>query len=225
MGLIVVLGVALVGISRQERLHPAAATKSTVHPTLFDHWHEAYGFDICGTFAPNLPKNPNASNAGINTQGDGLINVEPLSSADTGNNATLGRFVKLYPGMALSSTEVQYPGKPAKHDGEACGTKPATVQVKVWNSPTDNTGHLVSGDPTKLKLANGQLITIAFLPAGSSIPKPTKNITTLLEAMSSTGGATTATTSAGSTSSSSLGSTTTTAAPTTTTSASTTTKP
>lgn len=47
----------------------------------------------------------------------------------------------------------------------------AVLQVKVWSSPTAK-GALLKGDPTALELANGQMITVAFVPPGSSIPEP-----------------------------------------------------
>lgn len=172
MALIVVIGVVLVAWSRHERVGVLSAAEHGTPPTLGDHWHEAFVFDICGTLEPNPPQNPNVSSAGEHTHGDGNIHIEPLSSADTGHNATLGHFVQLYPGMGLSSTMVQYPGLKAYHNGDKCGTKPGEVQVKVWNSTSDKTGHLVTGNPADLLLKNGQLITIAFVPKGADIPQP-----------------------------------------------------
>lgn len=174
MGVIIVLGVALVTWSRHQRVATLNAAAHGTPPTLGDHWHEAFAVDLCGTIEPDLPENPNVASAGLHTHGDGNIHIEPISSADTGHNATLGRFVSLYPGMALSATSVQYPGKPAYHDGQKCGSKPGYVQVKVWDTPTAKTGHIVKGNPGSLLLKNGQLITIAFLPKGANIPKPSQ---------------------------------------------------
>lgn len=185
MGVIIVLGVALVGWSRHERTAVLNAAAHGTAPTLGDHWHEAFLFDICGTLEPDPPANPDISTAGLHTHGDGNIHIEPISPSDTGHNATLGRFVQLYPGMALSSTTVQYPGLTAYHNGQKCQNKPGYVQVKVWDSPTAKTGHVLKGNPGSLLLKNGQLITIAFLPKGSSIPKPSgQSISNLLQNMS-----------------------------------------
>jgi hypothetical protein len=185
MGVIIVLGVVLVGWSRHERTAVLNAAAHGTPPTLGDHWHEAFAFDICGTVEPNPPANPDLSTAGLHTHGDGNIHIEPISASDTGHNATLGRFVQLYPGMALSSTTVQYPGLAAYHNGQKCGSKPGYVQVKVWDSPTAKTGHVLKGNPGSLLLKNGQLITIAFLPKGANIPKPPgQNISNLLQNMS-----------------------------------------
>ena len=185
MGLIVVLGVVLVGWSRHQREAVLNAAAHGTPPTLGDHWHEAFVFDICGTLEPNPPQNPNYATAGEHTHGDGNIHIEPISATDTGHNATLGHFVQLYVGMGLSSTSVQYPGLAAYQNGQKCGGKPSYVQVKVWDTPTAKTGHLVKGNPANLLLKNGQMVTIAFLPRGADIPKPPAlNISNLLQNMS-----------------------------------------
>ncbi|MGH9068409.1 MAG: hypothetical protein ACRD0J_13120 [Acidimicrobiales bacterium] len=165
---IVVLGLVTVSWSRYQVHHKPAP----VPPTLSDHWYAAFAFDICGSIKPNPPQNPNLKTAGLRTYGGGLIHVAPLTKADTGHNATLGRFVSLYPGMQLTSTSVQYPGKKLWHNGDKCGTKAGKVQVKVWSSLADQHGHILKGNPDKLLIENGQLITVAFVPPGTFIPKP-----------------------------------------------------
>jgi len=199
--LLVLVGVFLVWYSRYERQNPPSAG----HPTLSDHWHEAYAFDICGVIEPNLPQNPNlnASPApGIHTHGDGLIHVEPNGNKDTGANATLGRFIQLYPGAKLTSTSVRVPGARSttvgrlftNNDKCPAGTpdagKRGIVQVKVWPDQAGTTAQVgkakpyIAGDPDGVRLQNGQLITIAFVPKGAKIPEPVDNIATLLQTMS-----------------------------------------
>ena len=171
MAVIVVLGVTLVGFSRHERISATNAAAHGTPPTTQDHWHEGYAFYVCGSFKPMLPEDARAG-AGLHTHGDGNIHVEPEGPQDTGKNATLGRFVQLYPGMVLNASTVQYPGDKALHNGDKCGSKPGYVQVKVWDSPTAKTGHLLPGNPADLRLKNGQLITVAFVPKGTDVPKP-----------------------------------------------------
>src|ERR1700681_501918 len=139
--LICLLGVALVVYSRYENQHPAPATQ----PAVGTHWFEALGFDVCGTIQPNLAANPNASQApipGIRTNGDGVIQTAPLTAKDTGNNATLARFVALYPRLTLTTTRLQLPGSATYTTGQRCpaGTpdagKPGVVQIRMWPSFT-----------------------------------------------------------------------------------------
>jgi len=184
--LICLLGVALIVYSRYERQHPAPSTQ----PAIGAHWFQALGFDICGTVEPNLPVNPNASTPpvpGIRTEGDGVIQVAPTTNADAGDNATLARFVATYPKLKLASGVVQLPGKPKYTNGEKCPAgshdagKPGQVVIKMWPSftPPGSNNPAVFHDPAAIKLADGQLITVAFVPTGASIPKPS-SITAML---------------------------------------------
>ncbi len=198
--LIVLVGVVSIVYSRYERENPAAGTPPTVNNT---HWYAAFALDVCGTVQPDLPTNPNAaSNPGIHTDGDGVIRIEPTKAADAGNNATLSRFVTDYPKFALTPTSLTIPGEKARTNGETCpkltpdaGQK-GEVQIKVWpsaqapgvNNPT------TTSDPSSVKLADGQLITVGFVPAGSKLPKPSAaTITSMLQAISQAGSPTTTT--------------------------------
>ena len=192
--LIALLGVTLVIYSRYERQHPPAA----VQPAVGTHWFAALAVDICGKTEANLPANPNEATAapGIHTAGDGVIEISPSKAADAGDHATLGRFVQLYPHLVLTGTSVGLPGKPTYVNGQKCpaGTpdagRRANVHVKVWPSftPPGSDHPFQPSDPSSLKLADGQLITISFVPDGASIPKPPPSvITTLLQDRSSQG--------------------------------------
>jgi hypothetical protein len=218
LAMICLLGVALIVYSRYERQHPAAAPP----PAVGTHWYQALGFDVCGTVQPNLPANPNASTSpvpGIRTDGDG----------------------------ALTSDTLQLPGKARYVNGKKCATgtpdagKVGELQIKVWPSftPPGSNDPQVFHDPTAIKLADGQLITVAFVPSGASVPKPS-SITAMLTdragsatSSTSTPGPTapTATTAPSSSTTAASSSTTATTAaskgttPTTTASGSTTTKP
>lgn len=59
------------------------------------------------------------------------------------------------------------------HNGDLCHGKVGYVQVEVWKSPSAKTGTVLTKDPGALRFRNGQLITIAFVPKHTSIPKPT----------------------------------------------------
>jgi hypothetical protein len=198
LAMICLLGVALIVYSRYERQHPAAATP----PAIGTHWYQALGFDVCGTVQANLAANPNASTSpvpGIRTDGDGVIQVSPTSAKDAGNNATLARFVTLYPKLTLTSDTLHIPGKAKFSNGQKCpaGSKDAgkvgEVQIKVWPSftPPGSNDPQVSYDPSAIKLADGQLITVAFVPSGASVPKPSSITAMLTDRAGSAAGSTT----------------------------------
>lgn len=176
MIVIVVGGVGLVAYSRYEVEHPSA---SSVGPTLTDNWQAALGIDICGKIEPNLPVSPTLS-VGLRTFGNGLIDAAPdVSSTPTkfeGTKANLGLFAKNYKGFTLTSTEIGYPGKHEKiyRTGDACSGKltgKATLVARVWHSPTATTSTLVR-NPTTIHITNGEMITVAFVPSGATIPQP-----------------------------------------------------
>ena len=186
LAMICLLGVALIVYSRYERQHPAPAAA----PAIGAHWYQAVGFYVCGKFQPNLPSNPNASTSpipGIRTDGDGVIQVAPTTKKDAGNNATLARFVALYPKLTLTSSTLQIPGGAKYTDGKKCPAgstdagKTGQLQIKVWPSftPPGSNNPKVFHDPATIKLADGQLITVAFVPSGASVPKPS-SITAML---------------------------------------------
>ena len=75
-------------------------------------------------------------------------------------------------------------------DGEHCPAETPDagdvgfVQVMVWPSfqPPGVNDPFVSKDPSHLALAGGQLITVAFVPKGATIPKPfASTVTTLIQ--------------------------------------------
>jgi hypothetical protein len=176
MTVIVVGGVGLIAYSRYQVQHAASA----IGPSLDDNWQAALGIDICGTIKPDLPESTNVSTVGLRTFGSGLIDAAPDVSSSPqdfeGAKATLGLFAKDYKGFTLTSTEIGYPGKHEKiyKNGDTCTGKlkgKSTLVARVWSSPTSRTSSLVS-DPTKIHIANGEMITVAFVPSGSTIPAP-----------------------------------------------------
>jgi hypothetical protein len=186
LALICIVGLLLVGFSRYQRTHQTASSAGP--PTTQQVWHAALGIDICGTMEPDLPASTNTSATGLTANGNGVLTIAPKNSSESGGNATLGKFVSGYKGLQLTSSTLQYPGKPAVNNGDVCpkGTpdagKPGVVIVVSWPSFASNgRGTETSGDPQTLLFANGQLITMAFVPATASIPKPpAKAITALL---------------------------------------------
>jgi hypothetical protein len=256
--LISATGLGLIGYSRYEANLPTTTTtttttvSTTAGPTT--HWYAALTADICGKVS-TLPISTNTKDSGIISIGSGIIYIAPGSVPDSqafsGNLATLGQFVTYYqPKMVLSSTELQLPGKGQKpyKNGALCGTQPGEVQVESWATPTAPSGTIVK-DPSTLKWSNGEVVTVAFLPKGATIPEAPKATQTELEldlaSQNSTStsttlpvvtsslpvtsttkpGQTTTTVKSGSTTSTTAGSTTTTTAPSGSSSTTTTSKP
>jgi hypothetical protein len=172
MALVVVMGTAGIVYSREQRQPDTSAPRPAENGRPADHWHSAIGFNICGTFASNLPE-PQSDPLGIHTHGDGVVHTHPFSARAAGKNARLGVFFDTYEGLKVTSDEIRLPGQDAKRNGMECDGQRAVVRTKIWGSrsPTDQ-GETYNGDPSDIRLVDNQLITIAFLPPDAEIPKP-----------------------------------------------------
>jgi cell division septation protein DedD len=242
---IVLVGLASVAIAKYNYNQTPTATPPTVGTT----WHAAISFDICGTTQPALPAAPASSTSGLTTTGSGVLLIAPKKASEAGANATVGKFASEYPGLTLTNTTLKYPAAkvPEYKNGEKCaaGTpdagKVGEVVARWWvvttqtkNNELVQTKGVNSVKPADLKLLNRQLITVGFVPSGTTLPKPPgPTITALLQVLSGSQPVTTTTapsattTSVPSATTSSTAATTTTAPSTTTTTAAptTTTKP
>lgn len=244
---IVLVGLASVAIAK----YHYNQTPSTVPPTVGTTWHAAISFDICGTTQPALTASPASSTSGLTTTGSGVVLIAPKKASEAGANATVGKFASEYQGLTLTNTTLKYPAAkvPEYKNGEKCaaGTpdagKVGEVVARWWVVTTQTKGNQLvqtngvnSVKPADLKFLNRQLITVGFVPSGTTLPKPPgSTITALLQvlqgnqpvATTTTTAASATTTSAPSATTSSTAATTTTAPSTTTTTAAptTTTKP
>lgn len=217
LAIMCIVGFSLIGFSRYQRTHQTSSSSGP--PTTQQTWYAALGIDVCGTMQANLPASTNTAKTGLTADGNGLITVNPKNSSESGGNATLGKFVSGYKGLQLTGSTLQYPGKTLYANGDVCpkGTpdagKPGVVIVDSWNNFSSNAkGTETSGQPQDLLFANGQLITMAFVPATASVPKPpAQAITSLINSLQ--GNTSTTTTTPGSTSATIPPSTSTTTAP------------
>src|SRR3984957_19056828 len=230
--IIVILGVASIALAK----YNYTKVPAVVEPAVGTSWHAGLAFDVCGTMEPAIPASPSSA-TGLTTTGSGVILIEPKSSSDAGNNATLGKFADGYTGLTLTNTELKLPSSssssssstptPAYTNGQKCGTgtpdagKVGVVQARSWvistttgkNHEEEETGGATTTEPAGLKFANRQLITTGFVPKGTAMPKPPSSTILALHQVLAGGAAPVATT----TTTAAAGATTTTAPPATTT--------
>ncbi len=176
-------------------------TPAVVEPTTTTTWHAALAFDICGTMEPALAASPTSATTGLTSSGNGVLQIAPKSASEAGNNATLGKFAEGYTGLTLTNTSLKYPSDkvPLYTNGEKCGTgtpdagKAGEVEARWWvlttktgkNGELEQAGGLTTVKPADLKFADRQLITVGFVPANTSLPKPpASSITALLQVLS-----------------------------------------
>ncbi len=188
-------------------------TPAVVEPTTTTTWHAALAFDICGTMEPALAASPTSATTGLTSSGNGVLQIAPKSASEAGNNATLGKFAEGYTGLTLTNTSLKYPSDkvPLYTNGEKCGTgtpdagKAGEVEARWWvlttktgkNGQLEQAGGLTTVKPADLKFVDRQLITVGFVPANISLPKPTSAIAPLLQVLSGTQPVATTTTTPG----------------------------
>jgi hypothetical protein len=147
-----------------------------------DHWHAAFGANVCGEWLSNpatfetASDNPNVR-VGIHTHGDGFIHVHPFFKSEGGDNATLGKFLG-YGGWGASEDSLSLwtgmtidPNKTDWSTGDKCppGSQFAGQKgVVKWSLDCKDQ----TGDPSDLKLRNGDVIALAFLPKDQPIGTP-----------------------------------------------------
>jgi len=188
---IVLLGIGSVALARY---HYGQTTPST-QPTVGQTWHAGLAFDICGTVEPALAASTSTT-AGLTTTGSGVLLIAPKLASEAGHNATLGKFASEYTGLTLSNTVLKYPGTsvPQYTNGQKCaaGTpdagKKGEIRVRSWTLSTktgkghelEQVGGQYAASPKGLLLQNRQLITVGFVPATASLPKPPGTTTVAL---------------------------------------------
>jgi hypothetical protein len=228
--IIVIIGVASIALAK----YNYNKVPTVVEPAIGTSWHAGLAFDVCGTMEPAIPASPTSA-TGLTTTGSGVILVEPKTSSQAGNNATLGKFAGGYTGLTLTNTELKLPSSsvPAYTNGQKCATgtpdagKVGVVQARSWvistttgkNHEEEETGGATTTKPADLKFANRQLITTGFVPEGTAMPKPPASTILALQQVLAGGQApvTTTTTAPSATTTTAAGVTTTTSAPATTT--------
>jgi hypothetical protein len=143
-------------------------TKSD-EPAIGDHVHAALGINICGFPAENAPSFENRdgtdTRAGLHSHGDGLLHIHPFADDETGDEATVGRFME-YGGWEVDEDHLALWDDLAVNSGDPCPDgRPASIRWAVNGEEQD-------GNPADFKPEDQDVITIAFLPDGEPIPEP-----------------------------------------------------
>jgi hypothetical protein len=181
LSLIVIAGLAGIAASAGSDDTPPLAGINPATQTFYDHWHAALGVNVCGEWL-GAPVEfhevaGRAVQAGLHTHGDGFIHIHPYSSADAGDNATLGRYFE-NGGWELSASSLSVWSGPATDpaertwsNGDECpagSTMAGRRGVVKWSIDcVDRTGN-----PADYKLEDLTVIALAFVPKGEDIGVP-----------------------------------------------------
>lgn len=168
---VVVIGAMLVFTSASNLRDKDAASADTPPLVNKDHWHAAYGFFLCGSWAQPLQDQAQDS-TGIHTHADGLIHTHPFVPSAAGKNATLGKFLELTKAkVTATSIDLKRDGEKYKN-GDKCGKKKGEVMARVFKSQADKEGKELVGNPSTWRIKNGELIAIGFAPEGTKLEQP-----------------------------------------------------
>lgn len=186
VAIVLILGLGLVVYGRQTL--PAADASP---PTINDHWHAAYGFNICGEWyqlAGDLEDRNSQGNyiytnflrTGIHSHDDGVMHWHPNTSRAVGKNAVLGVFLESYE-VELEDDRLRFPennvlGFADEYvEGETkCDGEDATLSVRVWDSFTDtDAGQRYIANMDRIHIDNdGMVFGIYFGPDDMEQPMP-----------------------------------------------------
>ncbi len=171
---ILIVGSVLVFFARGER--SAAADEAPVANQ--DHWHAAFGLDICGQLQDN-PGDAGPDTKGIHTHQDGLIHIHPFVGAAAGENATFQVFAD-QTGIEVTDDSLTLPDGTTYTNGDDCededGKKEAgRVALYVWPpQATDATDpEVITSDIATTRFTeDGQTFVLAFVPKGTEVALP-----------------------------------------------------
>ena len=158
----------------------AATRESNVgeRPLLSDHWHAAYGINVCGEWQDLIVDTSDPE--GVHTHADGVIHIHPFRTTATGANANVDSFFRATgsvlddngytPGPNIDAAEVV--------EADGCGGEPAVWQIAYWDNALLAEGGSAPDEIVTTDLADFRFrgdiaaITFALLPEGEDVPPP-----------------------------------------------------
>lgn len=170
---IFVVGSVLVFFARTDR--QASAGEEPVANR--DHWHAAFGIDICGQFQENV-SDVGPDTLGIHTHQDGLIHIHPFGAGGAGANATFGKFAEQV-GIELGDGEFTLADGTTYRDGDDCetddGTEPGRVALYKWPPQATEVTEpeVITSDLAGVRFDDdGEAYVLAFVPEDAEVTLP-----------------------------------------------------
>jgi hypothetical protein len=162
---VVITAIVLVGVAGIALSRSSGSPAKQSGPNIGDHWHAAFGVNICGSWKPNTPQYE--APTGIHSHGDGFIHMHPFSRAGANQNATLGMFLK-QAGEKVSDSQIKLADGTDMKNGEACKNLDNKTGKVRWSV----NGKERTGDPAEFVAKDRDVVALAFLPDGTDIGTP-----------------------------------------------------
>jgi hypothetical protein len=190
-----ILGVSLILYARTQDKAEA------LEPGITDHWHAAYGVQICDELLPNLSSGQNDPN-GTHTHDDGVMHIHPGAAqevARAGEDATVQVFLEST-GSSISDDSLTIRAADGTETTytEGADDMPCDGQVQVayWanaSEANDTDPRIFTEDLADIFFRNDrEAFTFAFVPEGDDILPPAT--VTELDALAGIDGGSTVTT-------------------------------
>lgn len=168
---IIVVGTVLTFVARESR----QADASVAPVANRDHWHAAFGIDICGATEPS-PSDQGPDRLGIHTHADGLIHVHPFGDGGAGDNATFAKFADQI-GLQLGQDSITLPDGRTFTNGDKCPDSDETGRVALYVWPpqaNENTDpRIVTRNLGDVRFTeDDQIFVLAFSPSDAEVELP-----------------------------------------------------
>jgi hypothetical protein len=174
IALVAVIGIALLVWTVAGRRESAEAAPRAGDPTTGeagDHWHASLDVNVCGQWVQPAPEFETRADSaeirvGIHSHGDGLAHIHPFNSSESGDKATLGRFLD-YGGWSASSDSISLWEGTEKQNADECELPDGTKQKGTLTWYVN--GKKQSGNPSDLQPKDQDKIVLVFGPAGTTL--------------------------------------------------------
>lgn len=137
--------------------------------------------DVPGEYREFLKDATSQDPLGIHTHGDGTAHIHPFASGASGRRATLDKLFN-QTGATMTDDTLSIPNPTTGstdtfREGETkCqGGKDGVLKVARWDNAQDaasgkKPNEIISSNFGSIRLRNGQVLSITFLPEGSTLP-------------------------------------------------------
>ncbi len=186
LAVIVILGLVATVFARYDYQHPPK-NPAGIAPKIGTTWYAGLSLQACGKRLPYLPDDTTLKGQGMYALTDGVLQISPQSAADSGNNATLAQFGNEYPGLLISTSQMNVPKnvlgaanpKTSFKNGNLCPSgkgdlypgQPGKVTYAYWTAFGKKP--IITTNPATIKFAPELRISIGFEPANVKPLAPT----------------------------------------------------
>jgi hypothetical protein len=185
LAVIVILGLVATVFARYDYQHPPK-NPAGIAPKIGTTWYAALSIQACGKRLPYLSTDTTLKGQGMYALPANVLRISPASAADSGANATLAQFGNEYPGLLISTSQLNVPlndlgaanPKTSYTNGQSCPSgkgdkyagQPGKVTYAYWQYGQKKA--TITNNPATIKFTADMSVSMAFEPANVVPMKP-----------------------------------------------------